>query len=391
MNILYVNWNCLGAEDAYEALQELGHTLFISQLSDKSHVDTDFHYVEVLRSLIKKHNIELVFSFNYFPTISVACKDSGCQYMAWIYDNPAIKVYSPTVLNECNYIFSFDSAMVEELKTKGVPHVFYSPMAVNTKRLSALTLTPKQKQMYECDIAFVGSLYNEKHNFYDRLAEKSGSPYLIGYLDGLMEAQLKVYGYNFLSEAMADDIVDAIYQAMPFKLEEGSLASLADVYADYFLCRRMAYLERSQSLALLAQNHKVHCYTNNPDARIGNAINIGSVNYFMEMPLAFKGAKVNLNMTLRSIKNGIPLRAMDIMGSGGFLLSNYQADFLKHFEIGKEMVCYGSVEEMMEMAEFYVRNDEARAQIAQNGYKKVSEQYTYSAVLKNMLAHITCY
>ena len=303
----------LGAEDAYEALLELGHNVFITQLSDRSHVDTDFDYVEKLRTLIKKHNIELVFSFNYFPTISIACNDGDCRYMAWIYDNPAIKVYSPTVMNPCNYIFSFDSAMVDDLLAKGVPHVFYSPMAVNTKRLSRLTLTAAKKQAYECDIAFVGSLYNEKHNFYDRLAEKSNSPYLIGYLDGLMEAQLKVYGYNFLNESLADDIVDAMYQAMPFQLEEGSLASLADVYADYFLCRRMAYLERSQSLSLLSQNHLVHCYTNNADVKIGNVINKGPVNYFTDMSLAFKAAKINLNMTLRSIKTGIPLRAMDIM------------------------------------------------------------------------------
>lgn len=388
MNILYVNWNCLGAEDAYEALIELGHNLFVTQLSDKSHVETDFDYVEVLRSLIKKHNIELVFSFNYFPTISVACNDGDCRYMAWIYDNPAIKVYSPTVMNPCNYIFSFDSAMVEELKAKGVPHVFYSPMAVNTKRLSALTMTAKQKQMYECDIAFVGSLYNEKHNFYDRLAEKSGSPYLIGYLDGLMEAQMKVYGYNFLSEALADDIVEAMYQAMPYALENGSLSSLHDVYADYFLCRRMAYLERSQSLALLSQRHKVHCYTNNPDAQIGDAVNMGGINYFSEMPLAFKAAKINLNMTLRSIKNGIPLRAMDIMGSGGFLLTNYQTDFMKHFVPNEDFVYYASVVEMVEKAEFYLKNDGERKRITRNGMEKVKKEYNYQKTLSNMIKQL---
>ena len=37
----------------------------------------------------------------------------------------------------------------------------------------------------------------------------------------------------------------------------------------------------------------------------------------------FANSKVNLNITLRNIKTGIPLRALDIMGAGGFLLTNY--------------------------------------------------------------------
>ena len=52
------------------------------------------------------------------------------------------------------------------------------------------------------------------------------------------------------------------------------------------------------------------------------------------MPLVFQNSKINLNITLRSIKNGIPLRAIDIMGAGGFLLTNYQNDFGLHFTDG---------------------------------------------------------
>ena len=40
----------------------------------------------------------------------------------------------------------------------------------------------------------------------------------------------------------------------------------------------------------------------------------GPVDYVKEMPHVFKNTKINLNMTLRSIWTGIPLRAMDVMG-----------------------------------------------------------------------------
>lgn len=56
-------------------------------------------------------------------------------------------------------------------------------------------------------------------------------------------------------------------------------------------------------------------------------MNKGPIDYYNEMPYVFNNSRINLNITLRSIKSGIPLRAMDICGAGGFLLSNYQADF----------------------------------------------------------------
>ena len=64
----------------------------------------------------------------------------------------------------------------------------------------------------------------------------------------------------------------------------------------------------------------------NPTPELPNVINMGSVDYYDMMPYVFKCSDINLNITLRSIKTGIPLRAMDIMGAGGFLMSNYQVD-----------------------------------------------------------------
>ena len=68
---------------------------------------------------------------------------------------------------------------------------------------------------------------------------------------------------------------------------------------------------------------------------------MGEVHYMYEMPLVFKCSKINLNITLRSIRNGIPLRAMDIMGAGGFLLTNHQNDFAMHFVDGEDYVLFG--------------------------------------------------
>ena len=76
------------------------------------------------------------------------------------------------------------------------------------------------------------------------------------------------------------------------------------------------------------------------------------------------------------------------MGSGGFLLTNYQADFLRHFEMNEDFVCYGSVGEMMEKVEFYLKNDEERERIARKGFEKVKIEHGYHDTLKRMIQSI---
>ena len=53
-----------------------------------------------------------------------------------------------------------------------------------------------------------------------------------------------------------------------------------------------------------------------------------------ELPCVFRYSKLNLNPTLKSIQSGIPLRALDIMGAKGVLLSNFQPELVEYFEDG---------------------------------------------------------
>ncbi len=48
----------------------------------------------------------------------------------------------------------------------------------------------------------------------------------------------------------------------------------------------------------------------------------------------FYSSKININMTLRSIESGVPLRIIDIMSIGGFVMSNNQEEIPELFEEG---------------------------------------------------------
>lgn len=102
------------------------------------------------------------------------------------------------------------------------------------------------------------------------------------------------------------------------------------------------------------------------------------------MPCVFRHSRLNLNPTLKCIQSGIPLRALDIMGARGVLLSNYQPELAEYFEDEKEVILYESMEDAIEKAAFYLKHESFRSSIALNGYQKVKEHFSYPKCIQKL-------
>jgi spore maturation protein CgeB len=103
------------------------------------------------------------------------------------------------------------------------------------------------------------------------------------------------------------------------------------------------------------------------------------------MPRVFHRSRINLNITLRSILSGVPLRVMDVMAAGGFLLTSYTEEIAEYFTDGVELAIATTPEEMVEKAAYYLEHEEERQQIALMGQKKVREKFAYTRLLEEML------
>ncbi len=111
----------------------------------------------------------------------------------------------------------------------------------------------------------------------------------------------------------------------------------------------------------------------------------GPVDYYHEMPLVFRLSKINLNLTLSTIQSGIPLRILDILGAGGFLLTNHQPELDEYFIEGQDLVYYDSLEELTDKIRYYLSHETIRSKIARSGYQKVQKYYHYPAMITKML------
>ena len=381
MQILFIDWPCYGKQNAITTLQEMGHTVCSFSHPDYNHMKSS-SFEHTLEQFIGDTYYDLCFSFNYFPLVSNVCQKLDLKYISVTYDSPYVFLYSPTILNEVNYAFTFDKQECLSLRNSGIPNIYYTPLPANTLHAAPFSPNLREKKRLQADVSFVGSLYTEKHNLYDKL--DGISDYAKGYLEGMMQSQLKVHGYNFLEEALSPDILAELDKVIPFEAIRSGAETPNYLYANYFLCRRLTAMERKQTLSAVSSNANLNLYTWTKDSTIPNASYMGAVDYYTEMPYLFANSKINLNITLRSIKSGIPLRALDIMGAGGFLLTNFQEDFLDYFIPGEDFIYYESNEDLIDKIHYLLEHDNERLEIAHNGYEKVNANHNCRTFFENI-------
>ena len=349
--------------------------------------DTVYSEEDLERVLGEIGDEELIVSQNFSAVVAEACHRKQRIYLSWVYDSPQASLFMKEALYNTNRIFVFDRMQKKWMEEFGLPYVFYQPLAANVERLSGLVIEDAEISAYQTDVLFVGSLYQDP----GRKAYLSGLP-----KDALDEAEIVIseqYGKwcgvkQFFP--MKEETVHVMYR----HLKQDHL----DVYRfepEYLiqtliLSREVSSRERVEMLRRLSEHHEVTCYStgSDPDGVLCHVHFKPPIEGEEEVFKAYYSAKINLNHTLTSIESGIPLRVFDILGVGGFVLSNDQEEMHELFEVDKELVTFSDFEEMEEKASFYLRHDELRVRIGIAGYERVRDSYTYPLVMKKILSFV---
>ncbi|WP_031556212.1 CgeB family protein [Lachnospira multipara] len=390
MNCLLYRWKVFNQEDIAESLRNLGVNV-IEYEEASVYIDEDkglkFHnYAEVYNKI---KGVDIVFSFNYFAHVSNICEELQIPYVSWSVDSPLISLFHESIYNKCNYIFIFDKFFYIQIKDLGLEHVYYLPLAVNAARLQE-TIKRKSKEEINAglksDVSFVGSMYHR--NSFDAIAGKLPEE-LRDYFMEVLKEQLFIPGMELIDESLSPKILEELLEATSFVQSEGSFSDLALVFTNTFLGFKLANMERVVTINALASaikdRYTMDLYTDNADDKLRGVRVKDFVDYKKTMPKVFNNSKINLNISLRNIRSGIPLRVWDVLGSGGFLLSNRQIEIRDYFIEGKEIECYSTIEEAVTKTLYYLEHDEERIKIAQNGLEKVEKEHSYDRRIEEIL------
>lgn len=372
MNVLLVKWKAYGQEFLQKGLQDAGFlvdTVFYD--AQKEGIAEDNGFLNPLCDMLSQKSYEFVISFNYFPVISTACEKKQVKYVAWTVDSPLYTLYTRSIYNSCNHLFVFDKSSLKELKALGIQKVWYLPLAADADHYDELLARPKGQ--FASQVSFVGNLYTEK-SAYGALGTQKD--YFAGFMEGLVEAQRKLWGCTFVEEILEEMWSKQLDKMlMPVNGEE-FIGRNSMVFANSCILTEITARERKEYLEAAGQAADTDIYTGSDTTGLALK-NKGKVDYLTQMPFVFHNSKINLNITLRSIQQGISLRVWDILASGGFLLTNYQPELEEFFEIGRDLECYFDKEDMICKIRYYLEHEEERAQIAKNGYEKVKSRHGY--------------
>ena len=381
MNILLYDFlNSYIQSDLVFYLQKLGHKC--NNVSYRNTVDkyNDDAFTSRMEADLSKGQYDLVLTTNFWPVVSKVCKRHDIKYVSWFFDSPPNLPTTECMEYDCNKIFFFARADYEIYRAKGLDNVYYLPLAVNVERLKKIK-TDKAK--YSCDISFVGKLYE---SMLPSLMVHMDD-YQKGYLDSVVNAQMQIYGGYIVEDVVTEDFAESVrqrYRSLSDKAIQVSRQELAWAVASH-----VTHLERMTLLRLLSGKHDLKLYTYElsesekkllPDVKY-----CGPVNYLTEMPQVFAASRINLCPVLKANRSGIPLRALDIMGCGGFLLSSFQSELAEYFIDGQECVMYESIEDAVAKAEFYLQNEDLRSNIARAGIARIESDFRYEDRIEQLL------
>ena len=374
MNILLFDIGSYFQPDWVLVLERMGHHCRNVYYSFR---EQDVYHNEAFEALFerewKEGDYDVVLSSNFFPVIGKCCTAHNVRYVAWCCDSPLNLETYDGYDHPANAVFFFDREQYLEHKRAGIDNVYHLPLAVNCDRLASVQKDPA----LSCDVSMLGVLYastlpvlTSKMTDYDR-----------GYIDAIVKAQSDLYGAWLVDDMLTRELIDRI-NAYYKELSDKAM-QITDKQLSYSIATHITHRDRLSLLKLLSARHDVMLCTDKEkmsetELRLLPQVRIhGRLDYIREMPRLFKTSKINLNATLRCIHSGIPLRALDIMGCRGFLLSNYQPELQEYLVPGEECVLYESIPDAVEKAAYYLAHDGERERIARAGLARMQQDFRY--------------
>lgn len=378
MRILVFLWRAYSNRYLVNNLARLGNE--VDTYEDDRIIKEDESGFDDLLSKIKR-GYDVVVTYNYFKYVAIACSMCGTPYISWTQDSPMLSLFDASTYFKTNYFFCFDSEQAEGLRKRGIKNAYYYPLLVDCNEMYniATHTSEEEKLLYSSDISFVGSLYSEKN----MLSEIGGLPeYIKGYIDGFEETQIQIPAVRFSQMSIAGNVIGWLKDNFVFNSTEESSVPYMELM-DNLIDREVTVKERRKMLEIM-KGRDFRLYTMSDTQKYPYINNCGTVDYYTQMPKVFALTKINLNLTLRSIRTGIPLRVLDVLACGGFLLTNAQDDLFTYFEEGRSIVTFANLDEMAEKLTYYLKYSEERERIAKEGQTVVKDCFDYQKRLGEM-------
>lgn len=294
---------------------------------------------------MEKEKPDFIFSLDYLPVISMVCETMKVKYVSWIVSNYEPGIYSCTLLNECNYIFFSDYFMYQQFCSEDFRNIFFMPLGAFQ---SCIDAKREDSIEYEYDLAMLQNIIKREDMKLMPLSMDSQlKDSTKGYLEGCIACQYQIRGLPSVTEKLPGYVREDLETHFPASIENDSVETPEHYYDYKYFNPLITYSERDIFFHEFQENEYFK--------KCIQQCNLNTE----EFVRLVQRSKVNLVITHRNQRSGIPQAAWNIMGAGGFLLSNLQGDYL-HIFSSNPPVCYRSEIDMLSKGIYYLNHETER-------------------------------
>jgi len=368
-------------EEIVRALESLGHSVVrIRGRKDESASDILGRAVE--RIVSDRPDFLLTLNhlgFDEDGALAELFRSIEMPAAIWYVDSPdlVVRAFPGNVSPYC-CVFLWDDSYVESMKRLGFENVSCLPLAADETVFRPLSLSAPEKRRIGSAVGFVGNsmvapsreallkVPRELREAVERAAQRLGAARDIPFREAMDTAM--------------HDGERAVFDALDGR--EKSAFEAAVLWRATLLYRisRLRPLEEFRPYIRGDAGWK---------GLVNGKFRLGpQLNYYRELPSFYNACKVNFNATSIQMGTAVNQRVFDVPSCGAFLLTDRQASIEALFEPGKEMIAYGEIGEIGELAGFYLRNDAAREAVAARGRSRVVREHTYRHRLEAMVLRL---
>lgn len=386
MRILYIENNFICEKDVINAFDDLGCEIHLFPSPPQISEEQEF-YLQQLLVEMRNVQAEFIFSTGFIPFLSLACGVLQMPYVTWLVDDYHPEHKNAAIRNDWNFVFVADSVLYGELKEAGINHVYFLPLAAPEIEKKNVKENDAMAAKYKADISFIGSVLEHEKREKGPLSDGSNlKDATKGYLAGCVACQLQTKKLPLICSKFPEYVWEDLKREFPIK-NQNSLESAYQYYANTYFNDAITYDSRIfylQNIVNTGKYKRINHYSRF-DVKVSKKVHhCGYADYYEELPLIAANSKINMVMAHYNLRAGISTTAWMIMGAGGFLLTNAQADF-SILEPIKPAV-FSDVHEMRHLAEHYYNHREERVEIIQALSEEINKKHTYRHRIEELLS-----
>jgi spore maturation protein CgeB len=331
----------------------------------------------------------LVAAINYTEGLAEFAAAHHCKLICWEIDpttSAPPRCQSPAA-GEGAFLFTYRGAQVAELRAGGFSHVEYLPLCADLERRTPVPLTAGERARYGTPVSFVGSSMQPQ-------AAGFRQSFVAAVAGARPGATAAADGAALLDEVLAEQRGDFTRFVVPDALARRA-AELARVWPDLLaqLARwageiaaaekRLAYVGRLGRFGV--------CVWGDDGWRAAQSAGLachyrGAAGHGLELTKIYCGSLINVDIGRVYQDDIVTMRVFDVLACGGFVLAERSPALAELFEIGAEVDCYASADELEAKVAHYLAHPEAARAIARRGMEAVRARHSIDGRVAHMLA-----